>query len=217
MQIAELSSLCSTRRETRRQSRREAILAVAERLFLEQGYAATSMSAIAYELGGSKGTLWSYFPAKDVLFAAVVDRATEAFQQHLTLILNSHDSIETTLHRFAHEFLQRVTSHKALALYRLVTGEANRCPETGRTFDERVMGRTRVTMVAYLEQMMARGALRRDDPLLAARQLLALCLADCHQSLVVRVIEKIGPEQIEADAAHAVGTFMRAYGATTSS
>jgi hypothetical protein len=60
MQIPSLT--CPSRREARRLSRREAILEVAERSFLEQGYAATTMSAIAAELGGSKGTLWSYLP-----------------------------------------------------------------------------------------------------------------------------------------------------------
>ncbi len=214
MQLPKLPRLCPspTRREARRQSRREAMLDVAERSFLHQGYAATTMSGIAADLGGSKGTLWSYFPAKDVLFAAVLDRATEAFQQQLTLILNPQDSVETTLLRFARGFLQRVTLPDALALYRLALSEANRFPETGRLFDERVSGRTRATLAGYLAQVMARGQLRRDDALLAAQQLVGLCLSGCHQSLMLRLIEQVDSEKIEADATHAVAMFMRAYG-----
>ncbi len=52
----------ASRREARRHSRRETILDVAAQWFLEHGYDGTTMSAIATALGGSKGTLWNYFP-----------------------------------------------------------------------------------------------------------------------------------------------------------
>ncbi len=200
-----------SRREARRQTRREAILDVAQRSFMEHGYAATTMSGIAAALGGSKGTLWSYFPAKDVLFAAVLDRATEAFQQQLTLLLNPQDDLETTLRRFARGFLQRVISPEALALYRLVMAEANRFPETGRIFHERATGRTLSTLAAYLAQQMARGLLRDADPQLLAQHLVALCQSGCHRMLLIRVIDSAEPEAIEADALGAVATFLRAY------
>jgi TetR/AcrR family transcriptional repressor of mexJK operon len=213
MQIPCLPSICDnpSRREARRHSRREAILDVAERSFLHHGYAASTMSGIAAELGGSKGTLWSYFPAKDVLFAAVLDRATEMFQHHLTVILNPQDEMGTTLQRFARDFLQRVTSPEALALNRLVMAEATRFPETGRIFYERAMGRTRGVLAAYLFQQMELGHLRRDDPMLAAQQLVALCLSGCHQMLMIRMIDHPDAALIEADVYGAVATFQRAY------
>lgn len=211
MQITFLPPLCASRREARRQSRREAILEVAGRSFLEHGYAATTMSGIAAELGGSKGTLWSYFPAKDLLFAAVLDHATEAFQQQLTLLLNPQDEPEATLRRFARGFLERVTSPEALALYRLVMAEANRFPETGRIFHDRAIGRTRAQVATYLAEVTARGLLHADDPQVAAQQLVGLCLSGCHQRLILRLIERPDAEMIENDAMAAVTFFMRAY------
>ncbi len=213
MELPHIALLCQspTRREVRRHTRRETILEVAKRSFLENGYAATSMSAIAAELGGSKGTLWSYFPAKDLLFAATLDHATETFQEQLTLILNPQDEVKSTLYRFALGFLQRVTSPDALALYRLVVAEAYRFPETGRIFHDRTTGRTRGVLAAYLAQQMARGRLRADDAQLAAQQLVALCMAGCHQMLMIRLIEAAEPAQIESDALGAVTTFFRAY------
>ena len=53
-----------------RDARRELILDVAQDVFLEEGFAAASMSTIAARLGGSKGTLYNYFRSKDELFAA---------------------------------------------------------------------------------------------------------------------------------------------------
>ncbi|MFT3998253.1 MAG: helix-turn-helix domain-containing protein, partial [Asticcacaulis sp.] len=55
-------------------TRREAILDVASRIFLEEGFDAASMSAIAARVGGSKGTLYNYFKNKEELFEAFVDR-----------------------------------------------------------------------------------------------------------------------------------------------
>jgi len=49
-------SLPPGRREARKADRRRAILEVAERSFRERGFADTSMSTIAAELGGSNTT-----------------------------------------------------------------------------------------------------------------------------------------------------------------
>ena len=47
-----------------RDARRQAILDIARESFVTDGFAATSMSAIAVRLGGSKGTLYNYFRSK---------------------------------------------------------------------------------------------------------------------------------------------------------
>ena len=40
------------------------MLDIARAAFLREGYAAASMSEIAAKVGGSKATLYSYFPSK---------------------------------------------------------------------------------------------------------------------------------------------------------
>src|SRR6201989_2734894 len=57
---------------TPRDQRREAIMEVAREVFVEEGYAAASMSTIAARLGGSKGTLYNYFKSKEELFEAYI-------------------------------------------------------------------------------------------------------------------------------------------------
>jgi AcrR family transcriptional regulator len=56
--------------------RREAILDAAEQLFSEQRFVELHMSRIAKELGLAKGTLYLYFPSKEGLFLAVVERGS---------------------------------------------------------------------------------------------------------------------------------------------
>lgn len=209
----EASPLAPSRREARRQSRREAILDVAAESFLEHGYAGTTMSAIAATLGGSKGTLWSYFASKEVLFAAVIDRVTQAFRAQLSLILNPRDGVEAALRRFCIEFLRKVTSPEAIALHRLVVGETNRFPEIGHIFYERAPRQTQKLLAEFLAEAMERKSLRRADPLIAARQLVALCMAGEHQLLLMGMIDSLAPETLEAEVDNAMNTFIRAYAA----
>ena len=208
--FGQFASSC-TRREARRLNRREAILDVAQRSFMDCGYAGTTMSGIAAMLGGSKGTLWSYFPSKELLFAAVVDRASQSVRENMPMILNPRDEIGVALRRFAREFLHKVTMPQAMALHRLVIGEVGRFPETGRIFQERAVGRTRDLLVAYLAEAMGRSLLRQEDPELAAQQLLGMCAGGCHQKLLWGTIDKASPAMIEADAETAVATFLHAY------
>lgn len=200
-----------SRREARRQVRREAILDVAAQSFLENGYAGTTMSAIAMLLGGSKATLWNYFPSKEQLFAAVLDRETEEFQQQLSLILKSDAPAERALTGFCRQFLNKVTDSEAVALYRLVVGEASRFPEMGRIFYERAAGRTRLILANYLAHAMDRGHLRQADPEAAAIELTGLCMSGCHMLLLLGAIEQATPRMIESDARRTVDTFLRAY------
>jgi AcrR family transcriptional regulator len=48
--------------------KRQHILDTALRLFQSKGFANTSMSEITAEAGGSKATVYNYFPAKEELF-----------------------------------------------------------------------------------------------------------------------------------------------------
>jgi len=199
------------RREANRQHRREAILDVAQRSFLDHGYAATTMSAIASALGGSKATLWSYFASKELLFAAVVERATTEFQSRMQALLSPSEDPAQCLAEFAGQFVRRITSPDAIAIYRLVIAESRRFPETGRIFSERAPERTRHILATYLEAAMARGQLRRADATVAARHFMSLCLGGRHQQLLLGAVRPDDVEVIAAEAAEAVETFLHAY------
>ncbi|WP_336961599.1 TetR/AcrR family transcriptional regulator [Sphingobium aquiterrae] len=199
-----------TRREARKEDRRAAIITVAQASFLEQGYAGTSMSAIAATLGGSKGTLWSYFPSKEALFSAVLESATAEYRERLKVLLHPGDDLRATVERFCRGFLEKVTSPEALALHRVIQAEGARFPELGPIFFERAPMMTLRLLSGFLEEHMARGGLRADDPLLAARALVSLCIGGHHQRMMWRV-ETRDPAKIEADACFAADIFLRAY------
>jgi AcrR family transcriptional regulator len=64
-------------------SRQEEILDAAVRLFAEHGYAGTDTQLLADELGVGKGTLYRYFPSKEKLFLAAVDRLMRRFLDYV--------------------------------------------------------------------------------------------------------------------------------------
>ncbi|MCB2075289.1 MAG: TetR/AcrR family transcriptional regulator [Novosphingobium sp.] len=209
--MASLADCPKSRREARRESRRDAILQVASDSFLKCGYADTTMSEIAATLGGSKGTLWNYFPSKELLFNAVLDRLTRDFRAQLTVILNTRGDVETTLRRFCEEFLRKVTAPESIALYRLVISEANRFPEVGRVFYDRGPQATRQQLADYLSVAMEGGMLRKADCLRAAGQLIGLCLGGSHQRLLVGAIDRVERGQLDEDIDRAMEIFMRGY------
>ena len=73
------SSRAIPRSETARSGgTRERILAAAERLFAESGYAGVSMPEIAGASGITAGAIYRHFESKEDLFFAVVERAVHA-------------------------------------------------------------------------------------------------------------------------------------------
>jgi len=199
------------RREARKADRRRAILEVAERSFRERGFADTSMSTIAAELGGSKTTLWTYFPSKDELFAAVIDSKIEAFRDALDEALIPTGGTTAALSRFGHVFLGKILTPSSIALHRLIVAEAERFPTIGEAFAVRGPDRVRSRLCRYMEEEMAAGRLRQGDPVLAARQFLGLLQAGCYLDRLWRPL-RAREADIDGDVAAAVDTFMRAWG-----
>jgi len=66
-----MSSRSSSRKEERRDRRRQDILDVASRLFSKLGYENVTLRAIAEELGYAHATLYRYFPDKSHLLAHI--------------------------------------------------------------------------------------------------------------------------------------------------
>lgn len=123
-----------SKRELNRQKRCAAIVQIATRSFFENGYAATSMSAIADELGGSKATLWSHFSSKEALFSAVVDEMIQQFSREIEDVLSGQTFSQPSLRRLCLRFLDRLMSDHSVRVFRLIIGEGERFPEMTEVF-----------------------------------------------------------------------------------
>ncbi len=65
---------------------RDAILQVANRLFVQQGYTATSTRQIAEEAGIGKATIYHHFPDKQAIVLALLDQNTGRTRQVLDAV-----------------------------------------------------------------------------------------------------------------------------------
>ena len=70
--MAEKKRLKEKRKEQQRKIRRDLIIEVAEKSFIENGFDDAKVEQIAEDAGYTKATLYNYFDSKDDLFAAVL-------------------------------------------------------------------------------------------------------------------------------------------------
>ena len=194
-------------------ARRKAILATAREMFLDQGYKPVSMSAIAARLGGSKTTLWSYFPSKPVLFMAVAEDLVDEYAEFISASLVLNQPLDRSLTVFGERLLAALTSPPITALMRIVTGEARDIPGLGQMFHEQGLARGWRITAEYFAELQRRGLLRSSaDPFRAAQHFIALCQSGCYQIHMIGDQKPPNAATIAADVNEAVKVFCAAYG-----
>lgn len=139
------------KRELNKAKKRAEIVGIATHLFLEHGYAATSMSAIADTLGGSKATLWAHFSSKEDLFAAVIDRQVDAFSRDVDEVLISQVFSLPALRRACLRLIDCLLRESSLSLYRLIMSEGERFPEIKEMFYTRGPVKLRRCVAEFFE------------------------------------------------------------------
>lgn len=139
------------------------------------------MSTVATRVGGSKSTLWGYFPSKRALLAAVVDDEVERFGAALDVRLGPDLGVAEALRRFGARMIEIINKPEIVKLHRIVIGEAGRVPELGAIYAKRGPRRGTSRLAAYLRVAMRKGHVRKGDADVAAQQFTALCQAGLHQ------------------------------------
>lgn len=109
---------------------REAFLQTALRSFLDLGYAATSIEAIARDAGVAKITIYRQFSGKQELFREVAQRAlARANQQMQQSMLTESADTKDALRNLVERMYLGLADPETRAVLRLVVGEAERFPE----------------------------------------------------------------------------------------
>ncbi len=197
-------------RAASRDTRRKAILDIARDMFLDQGFAATSMSQVAARLGGSKGTLYNYFSSKEELFSAMVTEECEAEFLAMT-DFEPQEALEESLRRFGLRFMRYLMSDKGLGFHRLMAAESARFPELGAMFYAAGPQRTVERLSALLKDSMDAGKLRAADPEIAAGFLTGLLKSTLHHRRVWNVEGPMPARALEAHVAEAVEVFLHGF------
>lgn len=192
--------------------RRKVIVAIAREVFLSEGYTETSMSTIAARAGGSKGTLYNYFPSKEALFAEMVRYECQLEAAAAEGLVDADDDMASALRTLGARMMRFIFSDGVQAIHRVVLAEAPRFPEIGQAFYENGprMGIERIA--GHLERWMEQGKLKPSDPVRASERFGELCKAGLYQRMMWRV-EIPTDAQIDANVEEAVAIFLAYYAA----
>ena len=189
----------------RKAERRDRIIAAAARVFFEKGFSRTSMDDVLGAVGGSKRTLYQYFPGKEELFTAVItsvsDRTLSAFHPHPV------GDLRQTLVDLGTRYLGMLVSPEGLAVYRAMISEAPYLPDLANAFFE--MGPRRVTdaLVEVFAAHNGAGRARIAHPDQAAEQFVGMMRGNLHLAALMRN-EVASPDQIARVIEGAVRTLL---------
>jgi TetR/AcrR family transcriptional repressor of mexJK operon len=158
--------------------KRRAIVVAAMETFLESGYAAASMDAVAARAGVSKATIYAHFAGKTALFEAVIRCRCEQEFGTLEMPAADHESPRDVLTRIARQVLGLLTSPEALAMFRVVVAEAPRLPEVGDSFYAAGPTEVLAGIAGYFAEATRKGLLDVPDPQLAADMFVGMLKGD---------------------------------------
>ena len=137
------------------------ILDAATELFLKVGYEQASIDAILVQSGGSKSTLYAYFPTKQDLFRSVIDNVVDNSEVGAALDVSSNARVVLT--EFAVSRQRIVLSPRHRAVVRLVIAERDRFPDLAAIYWERGPQKSQRLLATYLEALKHREILAIDD------------------------------------------------------
>ncbi len=136
---------------------RERLRTAAHKLFLQQGYLATSIDAILAEADiSSKETLYRHYANKEALFVDVLSHLTmeqPGFPQKLAALPKPHDlpSLQRALTILAREILSMMIQPGYLPLVRIIIAEGPRFPQLGPLFFSTVTQRGLTIIISLLQ------------------------------------------------------------------
>jgi AcrR family transcriptional regulator len=191
-------------------SKRRQIMDGARKVFMDLGFDGASMGEIARSAGVSKGTLYVYFADKFALFEAIVE---EEALQHSQIVFNFDPTrdVETTLKEFGRAYIHLICRPSGGSAIRTVMAIAERMPEVGRRYYERVLDKSIKSLAGYLEAHVGPGDLAIDDCYLAAAQFMQMSQASLFLPFIFQAAPAPSEQRIAKVIDSATRMFLAAY------
>jgi TetR/AcrR family transcriptional regulator, mexJK operon transcriptional repressor len=192
----------------RGRARLQRMLAAAAELFLRDGYDKTSIDAILVLSGGSKATLYAYFPTKEDLFRAVLDSVMVNNGQPT---LDIRRDVREMLTEFAVDRLHVIFSTHHRAVLRLIIAERERFPDLARLYHERGPQRSHKLLGEYLIALKDADLLDVDDPEEAAEFFTGMLVHKWYKELLMLGAPTPSNSALQQRADHVVRRFLEAF------
>jgi AcrR family transcriptional regulator len=186
------------------------ILDQATAAFLADGYAATTIEAIARSCAVAKRTIYARWAGKPALFRAVLERLIARWMSSAGGWADG-DTLEATLRAAADDILAVALTPEAIALHRLVIAESGRFPELPLLLHQSGASEGTARVAALLDNAIASGDLPMVNTRFAAEQFLNLVLSG-PQRRALGLGQKLDPHQLQMWRDDAVTLFLSGVG-----
>lgn len=151
------------------------ILKAARSLFLERGFAQTSMEAVANKAKVSKATVYSHFKSKEDLFRHLVSDFCEGLLELLPTP-RVVDDVEHELLSFADRIFAKMLESEKADWDRMLIAQAKRFPQLTEIYYEIGPARATQQMTEFLRINGEAGTLKVEDPEFSAEMFFGMLL-----------------------------------------
>lgn len=150
-----------------------AILDAARAHFLEHGFTRSGMTEIAQRADVSTATLYKHFRSKEILFAEIIERATDSADFDYTPDAADTSLVENIC-RATRTSLDSYIASKLPSLMRIVIAEVPLTPELARVTFKRISEKWYARTIETLEELIALNLIQPHDTDVSARFLIGM-------------------------------------------
>ena len=195
----------------RTEEKRDEIVRIAAELFEKHGYDRCSMAALSERVGGSKATLYGYFPSKEDLLRAVIQCEVASEFDRIMHELVEEEDLRAGLIRLGIAYHRKRLSSLPVANIRSIV---NQPPGStmGKEFYQNIIRPAFEDVAAQIQQLIDQGRLKRDDPWTMLMHWKGLNDQDFFERRLIGAIN--GPEDVDIEKAAtlAADAFLKLYG-----
>lgn len=173
-------------------ARYDQLFAAATRVFLRDGYGASSIDKVAHEAGVSTRTIYERFKNKADLLTSVISRLVE--RDVVTVFATAElERMHTrqALLTIGETITGRACTPDAAALFRIVAAEARRFPALAEKMRAGTKERILKAIAAYFRGQVLRGKLALADPDRAAALFMQMVCAELHECMLFGAPDEI--------------------------
>lgn len=176
----------------------EVIRGAAGCLFIEHGFGATSMDAIAKQAGVSKQTLYSHFSGKDDLFRQVITGKVDSYDFGKLEKELFTGELEQGLSALGRAFITLILDEEAVGMMRMVISEAGKQRHLAENFYQTGPGRILEIVQGYLEQQQRQGAIPACDAYDCAMTFLNMLKGEWHMQALMGMPPNLSDDELDS-------------------
>lgn len=208
-----LKSAAPVTRGEQLENRCQKFVEVAEQLFLERGFAGTSVNEVVRRAGGSLATLYSQYGNKEVLFEAVMNRRSAVLFDGIFPDADERKARDSDVAGELLLLARRLQTHmfspSALGVFRLAVHEGPKFPSVRNAVLNNGLQVFLKRLSGYLASLKDRVEI--DDPDRAAEEFLTLIQGQQRLIAACGELERLSKKQREDHIKRAVEIFLRVY------